>query len=116
MKIHEFQGKEILRTYGVAVPDGRVARTPDEAQQIAEEFGGVTVVKAQIHAGGRGKGGGGGAATSERSDRDASHHGHAGRPGTPLTTAPRGPKAKGKGRGGSRTGVALEHKGKPSAA
>ncbi|MEC8646336.1 MAG: ADP-forming succinate--CoA ligase subunit beta [Candidatus Latescibacterota bacterium] len=58
MKIHEFQGKEILRTYGVAVPDGRVARTPDEAEQIAEELGGTTVVKAQIHAGGRGKGGG----------------------------------------------------------
>ena len=58
MKIHEFQGKEILRTYGVAVPDGRVARTPDEAEQIAEELGATTVVKAQIHAGGRGKGGG----------------------------------------------------------
>ena len=58
MKIHEFQGKEILRTYGVAVPDGRVAHTPDEAEQIAEELGGMTVVKAQIHAGGRGKGGG----------------------------------------------------------
>ena len=58
MKIHEFQGKEILRKYGVAVPDGRVAHTPDEAEQIAEELGGKAVVKAQIHAGGRGKGGG----------------------------------------------------------
>jgi succinyl-CoA synthetase beta subunit len=58
MKIHEFQGKEILRHYGVAVPEGRVAHTPDEAEQIAEELGGKVVVKAQIHAGGRGKGGG----------------------------------------------------------
>ena len=58
MKIHEFQGKEILRSYGVAVPEGRVAHTPDEAEKIAEELGGKVVVKAQIHAGGRGKGGG----------------------------------------------------------
>ena len=58
MKIHEFQGKEILRDYGVSVPDGRVAHTPDEAEKIAEELGGGVVVKAQIHAGGRGKGGG----------------------------------------------------------
>jgi len=58
MKIHEFQGKEILRRYGVAVPEGRVAHTPGEAEQIAEELGGKVVVKAQIHAGGRGKGGG----------------------------------------------------------
>ncbi len=58
MKIHEFQGKEILRSYGVAVPEGRVAYTPDEAERIAEELGGKVVVKAQIHAGGRGKGGG----------------------------------------------------------
>ena len=58
MKIHEFQGKEILREYGVSVPDGRVAHTPDEAEKIAEELGGGVVIKAQIHAGGRGKGGG----------------------------------------------------------
>ena len=58
MKIHEFQGKEILREYGVSVPDGRVAHTPDEAEKLAEELGGGVVVKAQIHAGGRGKGGG----------------------------------------------------------
>lgn len=58
MKIHEYQGKELLRSYGVAVPDGKVAYTPDEAQAIAAEFGGRVVVKAQIHAGGRGKGGG----------------------------------------------------------
>ena len=59
MKIHEYQGKAILAKYGVAVPRGEVAFTPDEARAIAERLGGgVVVVKAQIHAGGRGKGGG----------------------------------------------------------
>lgn len=59
MKIHEYQGKELLQKYGVAVPRGIVARTPAEAQSAAETLGtSVTVVKAQIHAGGRGKGGG----------------------------------------------------------
>ncbi len=58
MKIHEYQAKEILRRYGVATPRGRVAASPEEARAICEEFGGRAVVKAQIHAGGRGKGGG----------------------------------------------------------
>ena len=59
MKIHEYQAKEILRSYGVPVPKGRVAETPEEARKIAEEIGAkMIVVKAQIHAGGRGKGGG----------------------------------------------------------
>ncbi len=59
MKIHEYQAKEILRRYQVAVPEGKVAKTPEKAKAIAEELGGGTVVvKAQIHAGGRGKGGG----------------------------------------------------------
>jgi succinyl-CoA synthetase beta subunit len=59
MKIHEYQGKEILRKYGVPVPRGEVAFTPDEARDVAARLGGgVVVVKAQIHAGGRGKGGG----------------------------------------------------------
>jgi succinyl-CoA synthetase beta subunit len=59
MKIHEYQGKELLKTYGVPVPRGIVARTPDEAEAAAKELGAdVVVVKAQIHAGGRGKGGG----------------------------------------------------------
>ncbi|MEE3039263.1 MAG: ADP-forming succinate--CoA ligase subunit beta [Candidatus Latescibacterota bacterium] len=58
MKIHEFQGKELLRSYGVAVPDGKVATTAEQAQTIAADFGDRVVVKAQIHAGGRGKGGG----------------------------------------------------------
>jgi succinyl-CoA synthetase beta subunit len=59
MKIHEYQGKEILSRFGVPVPRGRVAESGDEARTIAKELGGGTVVvKAQIHAGGRGKGGG----------------------------------------------------------
>ncbi|WP_455662759.1 ADP-forming succinate--CoA ligase subunit beta [Pradoshia sp.] len=59
MNIHEYQGKEILRQYGVKVPNGKVAFTVDEAVRAASELGTpVTVVKAQIHAGGRGKAGG----------------------------------------------------------
>jgi succinyl-CoA synthetase beta subunit len=59
MKIHEYQGKELLKKYDVPVPRGIVARTPEEAEQAARELGtDVVVVKAQIHAGGRGKGGG----------------------------------------------------------
>lgn len=56
MKIHEFQAKALFSKYGVAVPGGGVASTPAEARAIAEELGGKVVVKAQIHAGGRGKG------------------------------------------------------------
>ena len=58
MKIHEYQAKAILAQYGVPVPRGEVARTPDEAEAAAKKVGGTAVVKAQIHAGGRGKGGG----------------------------------------------------------
>ena len=59
MKIHEYQGKEILRKYGVPLPKGGVVFTPEEARHTAVALGGKTVVvKAQIHAGGRGKGGG----------------------------------------------------------
>jgi succinyl-CoA synthetase beta subunit len=59
MNIHEFQAKEILKRFGVAVPRGIVATSPEEARAAALELGGgVCVVKAQIHAGGRGKGGG----------------------------------------------------------
>jgi succinyl-CoA synthetase beta subunit len=58
MKIHEYQAKAILAEAGVPIPRGRVAATPEEAQAIAQELGGRIVVKAQIHAGGRGKGGG----------------------------------------------------------
>ena len=71
MKIHEYQGKELLSKYGVAVPRGIVARTPEEAFQGAQELGTeVVVVKAQIHAGGRGKGGGVKLARSPEEARD----------------------------------------------
>jgi succinyl-CoA synthetase beta subunit len=59
MNIHEYQGKQILKQYGVAVPEGYVAFSPEEAVKAAKELGtDVVVVKAQIHAGGRGKAGG----------------------------------------------------------
>lgn len=58
MKVHEYQAKEILRRYGVPTPRGIVATTPEEVKKAAVELGGRVVVKAQIHAGGRGKGGG----------------------------------------------------------
>ncbi len=58
MNIHEYQAKELLRRYQVACQEGQVARTAQEAAAIAEGYGGRAVVKAQIHAGGRGKGGG----------------------------------------------------------
>src|SRR6185437_16883673 len=62
MKIHEYQAKEILRKYGVPVPDGEMATTLEEADKAAKALFGkgnkAVVVKAQIHAGGRGKGGG----------------------------------------------------------
>ena len=58
MKIHEYQAKAILRTHGVTVPRGDVAYTAAEAREVAAKLGGRVVVKAQIHAGGRGKGGG----------------------------------------------------------
>jgi len=59
MKIHEYQAKAILRSHGVAVPEGRVVHTPEEAARAFDQLGSaLAVVKAQIHAGGRGKGGG----------------------------------------------------------
>ena len=58
MKIHEFQAKKIFSDYGIPVPGGQTATRPEQAKQIAEKLGGTVVVKAQIHAGGRGKGGG----------------------------------------------------------
>ena len=65
MKIHEYQGKEIFRKYGVRTPRGFPAFSVDEALEAAKKLGGsVWVVKAQIHAGGRGKGGGVKVATS----------------------------------------------------
>src|SRR5262249_29223364 len=58
VKIHEYQAKALLREFGVAVPAGDVATTPAEARAVATRLGGKVVVKAQVHAGGRGKAGG----------------------------------------------------------
>ena len=58
MNVHEYQAKDLLSEYGVAVPPGEVATTPAEAEEVARRIGGSVVVKAQVHAGGRGKGGG----------------------------------------------------------
>ncbi|MGK7312610.1 MAG: ADP-forming succinate--CoA ligase subunit beta [Candidatus Longimicrobiales bacterium M2_2A_002] len=70
MNIHEYQAKEIFRDHGLPVPPGEVARTPDEARSIAEKYGGTVVVKAQVHAGGRGKAGGVKLASSADEARD----------------------------------------------
>lgn len=58
MNIHEYQAREILRDHGIPVPPGELASTPEQAAEIADRFGGGVVVKAQVHAGGRGKAGG----------------------------------------------------------
>ena len=58
MNLHEYQARDILRRHGIPVPPGEVASTPAEARAIAERLGGKVVVKAQVHAGGRGKAGG----------------------------------------------------------
>ncbi|MEP6730367.1 MAG: ADP-forming succinate--CoA ligase subunit beta [bacterium] len=58
MNIHEYQAKDILRAAGVPIPPGEIAKTPEEAEAIAKKLGGMVVVKAQVHAGGRGKAGG----------------------------------------------------------
>ena len=56
MNIHEYQAKEILRKEGVPIPPGEVASTPEQAEAMARQYGGTVVIKAQVHAGGRGKG------------------------------------------------------------
>jgi succinyl-CoA synthetase beta subunit len=58
MNIHEYQAKEILQSFGIPIPRGRVALTSDQVERTAKEMGGRCVVKAQIYAGGRGKAGG----------------------------------------------------------
>ena len=58
MNIHEYQAKDILRAEGVPIPPGEVATTPDDVEAIAKKIGGMVVVKAQVHTGGRGKAGG----------------------------------------------------------
>ena len=91
MNIHEYQAKEILRKNGVAVLDGKVATTPDEAESAAKELGGgVCVVKAQIHAGGRGKAGG---VKLAKTPQEAREHAAA-LLGTTLVTHQTGPEGK----------------------
>lgn len=58
MDLHEYQAKECFRAAGIPVPPGKIARTPEEVEALAIEFGGTVVVKAQVHSGGRGKAGG----------------------------------------------------------
>ena len=58
MNIHEYQAKDILRAEGVPIPAGEVATTPEQVEAIATRIGGMVVVKAQVHTGGRGKAGG----------------------------------------------------------
>ncbi len=71
MNIHEYQARQILRDHGVPVPPGEVATTAGQAAQAAEKFGGAVVVKAQVHAGGRGKAGGVKLAPDPESAREA---------------------------------------------
>ena len=88
MKVHEYQAKTLLAQGGVPVPEGRVASTPQEAREIAAGLGGSCVVKAQVHAGGRGKAGGirvvSSAAEAEQAASDML--------GTMLVTAQTGPE------------------------
>ena len=58
MNLHEYQAKELLRTAGVPIPPGEIATTPEQAEAIAQRYGTAVMVKAQVHAGGRGKAGG----------------------------------------------------------
>jgi len=90
MKIHEFQAKEILARHGVPIPRGEVASTPEEARSAAARIGGEVVVKAQIHAGGRGKGGG---IRKAAGAEDAEKHARA-MLGQPLVTPQTGPEGR----------------------
>src|SRR5262245_8898406 len=58
MNIHEYQARDLLKAHGVAVPEGAVASSPEEVEALAKRFGRKVVIKAQVHAGGRGKAGG----------------------------------------------------------
>jgi len=71
VNIHEYQAKELFRAAGIPVPPGEVATTPEDAERIARKFGGTVVVKAQVHAGGRGKAGGVKLARTPEEARDA---------------------------------------------
>ena len=89
MNLHEYQAKDVFRSYGIPVPAGRVAASPDEAASAAESLGGsVWVVKAQVHAGGRGKAGGVKVAREVDGVRAAAK----GMLGKPLVTKQTGPE------------------------
>ena len=91
MNIHEYQAKDVLRKYGVAVLEGKVVTTPDEAEAVAQDLGGgLCVVKAQIHAGGRGKAGG---VKLAKTPQEASAHAQA-LLGSTLVTHQTGPEGK----------------------
>ncbi len=89
MNLHEYQAKDVFRNYGIAVPAGRVAANADEAVEAAEAIGGsVWVVKAQVHAGGRGKAGG----VKVARDLDTVRSAAQGMLGTQLVTKQTGPE------------------------
>ena len=90
MKIHEYQAKELLRRFDVPVPRGEVAESAQQAGEIAQRLGGPVVVKAQIHAGGRGKGGGVKLASSVAETREIA----AGMLGTKLVTHQTSPEGR----------------------
>ena len=58
MNLYEYQAKRLFAKYGIPIPQGDIARTPEEAKAVAEKFGGRVIVKSQVHTGGRGKAGG----------------------------------------------------------
>ena len=90
MKIHEYQAKKLLSAYGIPVPRGAVAAAPEQAHGLAAELAGRTVVKAQIHAGGRGKGGG----VKPAASPDEAHAAAQSILGMQLVTHQTGPKGK----------------------
>ncbi len=90
MKIHEYQAKQIFARYGIPIPRGEVAATPQEAAAVAAPLGAEVVVKAQIHAGGRGKGGG---IRKAAAPADAEKHAAA-MLGRPLVTPQTGPQGR----------------------
>ena len=88
MKLHEYQARELLSRYGLSMPAGGVARTAGEARKVAEDAGGAVVVKAQVHAGGRGKAGGVKVVSTPHEAEDAA----AGMLGSSLVTVQTGPE------------------------
>ena len=90
MKIHEYQAKGLFARHGLAVPRGEVAFTPAEAREAAARLGGRVVVKAQIHAGGRGKGGG----VKIVADADEAEEAAKALIGMTLVTAQTGPEGR----------------------